>query len=116
SVVVSRVGYVTERDTDTHPVPDSAPHVEAGAEFDRTAEVDVSIPVIGPNREPGSDPPRRCETQIGSEAGIGEEGLLGGAGNSERRNEREASRLAWSPGARVEPILESESVGGTRVA
>src|SRR5439155_22023787 len=100
-----------ERDTDAHPVSEGTRHVQAGAELDRTAEVDVSIPVIGPYRESGSEPPSPCEVQIGPEARIGEEGLLGGAGDSECRNEAKPSRLAWSPRPPLEATFDPDPTG-----
>src|SRR2546425_1746713 len=115
-VVESGVGDVIERDTDAHPVSGGAGHVEAGGDLVGPAEIDVSIAVIGPYRKPGSGPPSPCGVESGPKARIGEEGLLGGAGNPERRNERKPPRCARSPGPRLEPILEPEPAGTMQVA
>src|SRR5439155_20539059 len=83
---------------------------------DWPAEIDVSIPVVDTRREPGSEPPSSGDIQVGPEACIAEQGLLGRAGETERRNERKPSRLTRSPGPGVEPVLQSKTTRTRRVA
>src|SRR5260221_3513172 len=109
-VVEPGVGDVIERDAGARPSSvQGARDVETGAELHRTTQVDIAVPRIDPDGEPGGETPVPRDVEVAAQARVTKERILGRGGHPQYGDEREPSTLAGCPGARGEPVLETDS-------